>query len=140
MRIRLLAAGLTAVAIATLTACSSNPASPAARSSSSPTQPANSPSTASIGSSAPPAGSIPSPNAAQTAGLVAALKAVNPEIAVDQAKAVARARNVCQEIKAGKDDTTLAANAAARFSGGSVTITPEQGTAIVAGVKAAFCS
>ncbi|WP_371099505.1 DUF732 domain-containing protein, partial [Streptomyces sanglieri] len=75
----------------------------------------------------------------QTAGLIAALKAVDPALAADQAKAIGKALNVCQEIKAGKDDTTLANNAAQRFSGGSVTLTPEQGAVIVAAVKASFC-
>ncbi|MEW1550577.1 hypothetical protein [Streptomyces tsukubensis] len=58
---------------------------------------------------------VPSPNVAQTAGLTAALKAVDPALAADQAKAIGKALSVCQEIKAGKDDTTLADNAAQRF-------------------------
>ncbi|MGW0940140.1 DUF732 domain-containing protein [Streptomyces sp. NPDC002666] len=68
--------------------------------------------------------------------MTAALKAVDPALAADQAKAIGKALSVCQEIKAGKDDTTLANNAAQRFSGGSVTLTPEQGAVIVAAVKA----
>lgn len=142
----------TAAALLTLTTCdddgsgsasatSSAPVAPApATTSAAPASSAASPaSSAPAAASAPAVGSVPSPNVAQTAGLTAALKAVDPALAADQAKAIGKALGVCQEIKAGKDDTTLANNAAQRFSGGSVTLTPEQGAVIVAAVKASFC-
>ncbi|MFE9660060.1 hypothetical protein [Streptomyces sp. NPDC005955] len=131
MRLRLLTVGLTAAAPAllTLTACDddgsrSAPVAPAPAT----TSAAPASSAASPASSAPAVGSVPSPNVAQTAGLTAALKAVDPALAADQAKAIGKALGVCQEIKAGKDDTTLANNAAQRFSGGSVTLTPRAGS------------
>ncbi|RKE19054.1 DUF732 domain-containing protein [Streptomyces sp. TLI_171] len=154
MRLRLIAAaGFTAVALLTLTACNDDGSDTAAGSSAAGSQsaapapatssaaPANSASASSAASSTAPAagGSVPSPNAAQTAGLLAGLKAINPALGTDQAKAVSAARNVCQEIKAGKDMATVTSNAAQRFSGGSVNLTPDDGIAIVAAIKVSFC-
>jgi hypothetical protein len=45
--------------------------------------------------------------------LIAAVTAVAPD--TDPDKIASNAENVCQEIEAGKDDTTLARNAALRF-------------------------
>ncbi|WUS95350.1 DUF732 domain-containing protein [Streptomyces sp. NBC_00708] len=143
MRLRLLTVGLTAAALLTLTACDDDGSGSASATSSAPVAPA--PATTSAG----PGQQRRLPGiqrtgrrqrpVAQTAGLTAALKAVDPALAADQAKAIGKALSVCQEIKAGEDDTTLANNVAQRFSGGSVTLTPEQGAVIVAAVKASFC-
>ncbi|MEV4556183.1 DUF732 domain-containing protein [Kitasatospora sp. NPDC049285] len=155
MRTRALAACLAAAALLTLTACNNDgsadsaPSTKAAPASSTPAATSSTPapiatpstgaSTTAASSGAPTAG-VPTPNAAQAAGLMAALRAADPNIATDQTKAITLARSVCQEIKAGKDDAALATFAAQRFSAGTVTLTPEQGAVIVASVKAAFCS
>ncbi|MER5862234.1 DUF732 domain-containing protein [Kitasatospora sp. NPDC002040] len=86
-----------------------------------------------------PASAIPSPDAAQTAVLVATLKAVNPALVEKTDKAVDRARNVCSDVQAGKDAATVAKNAKSRFEGGAVTLTDAQALAIVEAVKASFC-
>ncbi|MFJ1756855.1 DUF732 domain-containing protein [Kitasatospora sp. NPDC088134] len=157
MRLRLLAAGLTAAtALLTLTACnddtgtSTSTSSSAAGTTSAAPVPAPSsaaPSSSAHASAAPTApggpgaaSSVPSPNAAQTAGLLAGLKALNPALGSDQGKAVSAARSVCQELKEGKEAATVATNAAQYFSGGSVKLTAEDGVAIVAAVKVSFCA
>ncbi|MFJ8045171.1 hypothetical protein ACIRBX_32175 [Kitasatospora sp. NPDC096147] len=87
-----------------------------------------------------PASGIPSPDAAQTAALVAALNAVHPALAVKADKAVGRARNVCTDIQRAESDALVLKNAKARFEGGDVPpLTDAQGLAIVAAVKASFC-
>jgi hypothetical protein len=92
--------------------------------------------------SSPPAkpAAVPSPDAAQTKTLMTALKGIKPELAAEQERAVRRAQNVCQEVKAGKDEATLATNANARFSGGTAgQLTDAQGAKIVKAVKDSFC-
>ncbi|MFJ5232114.1 DUF732 domain-containing protein [Kitasatospora sp. NPDC088391] len=159
MRLRLLAAGLTAAtALLTLTACTDDSgtstsagSSTAGTTSAAPVPAASSAApTSSSGAHASTtptavggpgaASSVPSPNAAQTAGLLAGLKALNPALGTDQGKAVSAARSVCQELKEGKETATVATNAAQYFSGGSVKLTAEDGIAIVAAVKVSFCA
>ncbi|MFD3504444.1 hypothetical protein [Streptomyces sp. NPDC058678] len=56
-------------------------------------------------------------------------------------RAVRRSVNVCRDVKAGKDDATLASNANYRFSGGTAgQLTDAQGAKIVTAVKDAFCA
>lgn len=82
----------------------------------------------------------PSPNPAQTTALTDALSAIKPELAADEERAVNRARNVCLDVKGGKDTATMAKNAAYRFSGGTAgQLTDAQGGKIVAAVKSSFC-
>ncbi|MER5894736.1 DUF732 domain-containing protein [Streptomyces sp. NPDC001876] len=70
-----------------------------------------------------------------------ALSHIKPELAQDEERAVNRARNVCSDLQAGKDDATVAANANARFSGGSAgQLTDAQGAEIAKAVKASFCA
>lgn len=91
-------------------------------------------------SSAPAVSSIPSPDAGQTAALMATLKTIKPELAADEERAVNRSRNVCSDVQAGKDTATVAANANARFSGGTAgELTDAQGQQIADAVKATFC-
>ncbi|MET9729328.1 hypothetical protein ABZZ79_01295 [Streptomyces sp. NPDC006458] len=86
-----------------------------------------------------PAG-IPSPDEAQKAALLRALRAVNPALGADEEKAVTNARNVCLDMQQGKDSGTVAANAKARFEGGDVgALTNDQGARIGEAVKASFC-
>ncbi|MFC0600113.1 hypothetical protein [Streptomyces palmae] len=85
---------------------------------------------------------VPSPDPAQTADLLRRLRAIHPALAADEAKAVSRARNVCDDAQWTEgDDTAVGARAAQRFSGGDVpTLGPEQGVRIVTAVRESFCS
>ncbi|MEU9131712.1 hypothetical protein AB0D08_26975 [Kitasatospora sp. NPDC048540] len=134
MRIRVITISLAAAALLSLTACGSSGSTTAA-----PQAPV-----ASSGAGTPagkqPAPVVPSPNAAQQAGLLAGLKAINPALAADPATAVAGAQYVCAEIHAGKDDATVAKEAAAKFSGGAVTLNDAQGKVVASAVKASFCT
>lgn len=83
---------------------------------------------------------IPSPDAAQTATLIRALRAVDPGLAAKEDRAVGRARNVCLDLKGGKDAATVQNNAKARFEGGTVpSLTDDQAAGIVTAVKTSFC-
>ncbi|MFB6535085.1 DUF732 domain-containing protein [Streptomyces noursei] len=91
-------------------------------------------------SKAPSVGGVPSPDPAQTAALIRALRAVDPGLVAKEDRAVDRARNVCSDIKGGKDSATVQRNAQARFEGGTVpSLTDDQAANIVAAVKASFC-
>jgi hypothetical protein len=91
-------------------------------------------------SAAPVTDPVPSPDAAQTKALVTALGNIKPELAADEERAVRRARNVCQDVKAGKDAATMASNANYRYSGGTAgQLTDAQGAKIVEAVKSSFC-
>lgn len=83
---------------------------------------------------------IPSPDTAQTAALIAALKAVDPGLVAKEDRAVDRARNVCLDIKQGKDAPLVQSNAKTRYEGGTVpSLTDDQAASIVAAVKGSFC-
>lgn len=100
------------------------------------------PSTPAAETSAPAAApaAAPSPDAAQTKALMTTLGNIKPQLAADAEKSVRRARNVCSDVKAGKDAATMASNANFRFSGGDVgELTDAQGAKIVDAVKATFC-
>ncbi|WP_275464884.1 DUF732 domain-containing protein [Streptomyces noursei] len=57
-----------------------------------------------------------------------------------ESRAVDRARNVCSDIKNGKDSATVQSNAKARYEGGTVpSLTEDQAANIVTAVRAAFC-
>ncbi|MEV6419688.1 DUF732 domain-containing protein [Streptomyces sp. NPDC051662] len=91
-------------------------------------------------SAAPVTDPVPAPDAAQTKALVTALGNIKPELAADEERAVRRARNVCQDVKAGKDAATMASNANYRYSGGTAgQLTDAQGAKIVEAVKSSFC-
>jgi hypothetical protein len=145
--------GFTAAAALTLslTACSSSGGSTAApaQSSAPAAQPAPAGSSAAPGAASPsaagsasapkPAGGVATPNMAQNLALIAGLKQIDPNLANDQQGALAKAQATCGEIKAGKDDATVAADAAASFSGNGTTLTAQQGQMIAVIVKAALC-
>lgn len=85
--------------------------------------------------------SVPSPNADQRAKLLAALKDIDAGLVANEDRAVRRSVNVCSDIKAGKDGSTVKDNAIARFEGGTVpNISDDQGAQIVTAVKDSFCS
>ncbi|MFE1686132.1 MULTISPECIES: hypothetical protein [Streptomyces] len=83
---------------------------------------------------------IPSPNAAQTADLIAALRNVDPGLVVKEDRAVSRARNICMDIHAGEDGEAVRTKAVLRYEGGTVpSLSDDQGEAIVKAVKSSFC-
>ncbi|MGW2380231.1 hypothetical protein [Streptomyces sp. NPDC001658] len=88
-----------------------------------------------------PSSAIPSPDAAQTAALIRALNAIDPGLAAKEDRAVDRSRNVCLDVKGGKDAATVQSNAQARFEGGTVpSLTDDQAADIVTAVKSSFCN
>jgi hypothetical protein len=87
-----------------LCACSSPPPS-----SSSPTP------SAKAASAAEPVSGVPSPDADETAQLLAALAEIDP--ALDHKRSVGRARNTCQAILAGEEDAKVLAATQQRFNG-----------------------
>lgn len=108
-----------AATVAALAGCSSNDDKP--------TKPASS-----------TAAGIPSPDSGQTAVLLTKLADVAP--ALNDQRSISRARNVCSDIKAGASDAEVASMAKARFSDDTLKLTDAQAAAIVAAVKASFCS
>ncbi|MEU7158223.1 DUF732 domain-containing protein, partial [Streptomyces chrestomyceticus] len=83
---------------------------------------------------------IPSPDAGQQATLVRALRAVEPALVTKEDRAVSRARDVCTDIKGGKDAATVQRNARSRFEGGTVpSLTDDQAANIVTAVRSSFC-
>ncbi|MFJ2906530.1 DUF732 domain-containing protein [Streptomyces sp. NPDC087212] len=91
-------------------------------------------------SETPPSSVIPSPDATQTEALIHALRTVDPGLVVKTDRAVDRARNVCLDIKGGKESATVESNARARFEGGTVpSLTDDQAADIVTAVKTSFC-
>ncbi|WP_033284034.1 DUF732 domain-containing protein [Streptomyces sp. NRRL F-525] len=88
-----------------------------------------------------PSSVVPSPDVAQTAALIRALSAVDPGLTAKEDRAVDRSRNVCSDIKGGKDTATVRSNAKARFEGGTVpSLTDGQAANIVTAVQSAFCN
>ncbi|WP_405817282.1 hypothetical protein OG241_22415 [Streptomyces sp. NBC_01390] len=88
-----------------------------------------------------PSSAIPSPDAAQTATLIRALNAIDPGLAAKEERAVNRSRNVCLDVKGGKEAATVQSNAKARFEGGTVpSLTDDQAADIVTAVKSSFCN
>ncbi|MEU1128711.1 DUF732 domain-containing protein [Streptomyces sp. NPDC005900] len=83
---------------------------------------------------------IPSPDPAQTARLIRALRAVEPGLVVKESRAVDRARNVCSDLKSGKDAAAVQKNAELRYEGGTVpSLTDDQAADIVTAVQSSFC-
>ncbi|MFH8560570.1 DUF732 domain-containing protein [Streptomyces sp. NPDC017988] len=83
---------------------------------------------------------IPSPDPAQTARLIRALRTVEPGLVAKESRAVDRARNVCSDLKSGKDTATVQNNAKLRYEGGTVpSLTNDQAADIVTAVKSSFC-
>ncbi|MGW8327339.1 DUF732 domain-containing protein [Streptomyces sp. NPDC055897] len=83
---------------------------------------------------------VPSPDAAQREALIRALRTIEPGLVAKEDRAVDRARNVCSDIKGGKDAATVQKNAKSRFEGGTVpSLTDDQAANIVTAVKSSFC-
>ncbi|WP_116214855.1 DUF732 domain-containing protein [Streptomyces olivoreticuli] len=101
-----------------------------------PAKPAKQPTTA-----APrPSSGVPSPDTAQTAKLIAALRDVDPGLVVKESRAVSRARDVCADLKQHKDPDTVRSNAKQRYQGGTVpSLSDDQAARIVSAVEESFC-
>jgi hypothetical protein len=127
---------LAAVAVLALAGCGGTDDKADSKSStapsSAPTAPATSAAPATPATSAAPA--VPSPDAVEKEALTTVLNTLKPGLGSED-DAMSNARNVCLDIKQGKDDETAAKNAAARYGTDEAT-----GAAIVAAVKASFCS
>jgi hypothetical protein len=74
----------------------------------------------------------------QTAFL-AALTAIDKGLATNADRAVTRGRDVCLDLKQGKDAVTVATNARQRFTGGPVTLTAEQAALVVTAAQQHLC-
>lgn len=100
--------------------------------------PAVAPTAASSSNPSPIVSSIPRPSAAQTASLVTELGKINPAF---NERYVERARNTCNDILSGKEESVILANTIQRFHGGNrPPLTEEQGQQIISVVKAnGFC-
>ncbi|MFE4860772.1 DUF732 domain-containing protein [Streptomyces sp. NPDC056670] len=84
---------------------------------------------------------VPSPDAAQREALIRALRTIDAGLVAKEDRAVDRARNVCSDVKGGKDAATVQKNAKSRFEGGTVpTLADDQAANIVTAVKSSFCS
>ncbi|MEU5429003.1 DUF732 domain-containing protein [Streptomyces olivoreticuli] len=84
--------------------------------------------------------SVPSPDTTQRETLIRALRTIDPGLVAKEERAVDRARNVCSDIKAKKDDATVQKNARSRFEGGTVpSLTDDQAANIVTAVRSSFC-
>ncbi|MEU7191689.1 DUF732 domain-containing protein [Streptomyces sp. NPDC045369] len=99
-----------------------------------PVKPAAKPSEPTTGSG------IPSPDAGQQAALTRALRTIEPGLVTKEDRAVSRARDVCADLKGGKDAATVQRNARSRFEGGTVpSLTDDQAADIVTAVRSSFC-
>lgn len=129
---RHIALAITAVvALAGLSACSTEDETPAATKSSA--------AATDDKQSAPTA--VPSPDAAQTQKLIEGLRAIDPGLVAKESRAVNRAQNTCMTILAGDPDDKVHSMTKARFEGGTVpSLTDEQVTKIIETVKTSFCS
>ncbi|QEV59874.1 hypothetical protein CP982_14940 [Streptomyces spectabilis] len=86
-------------------------------------------------------GGIPSPDPAQTARLICALRTIEPGLVAKEDRAVDRARNVCSDIKADKGTATVRANVKLRYEGGTVpSLTDEQAGQVVTAIRSSFCN
>ncbi|MFE3409417.1 DUF732 domain-containing protein [Streptomyces mirabilis] len=83
--------------------------------------------------SAPVAPVVPTPDAAQTTALMKALRSAG--VTTDQKHAVSNARNVCLDLKQGKDPKAAAVNAKARYE-----VTDAQSVKVVSAVQDSFCA
>ncbi|WP_116211882.1 hypothetical protein [Streptomyces olivoreticuli] len=84
--------------------------------------------------------SAPSPDATQRETLIRALRTINPGLVAKEDRAVSRSRDVCLDVKGGKDDATVQKNTKSRFEGGTVpSLTDDQAASIVTAVRSSFC-
>ncbi|MGW5673951.1 hypothetical protein ACWEV4_02465 [Streptomyces sp. NPDC003860] len=140
MKYRSTATALTALALAaTLSACSSDDDDSAKKSTPSTPTAAASASASNTADTQRSSGIPPKPTGPERAALLAAIKAVAPDAAAHEEKAIDAARNQCQAINSG--GAKLDWSASQRFSYKDVTTTEAQGKAINQALKASgFCN
>lgn len=131
-----------------LTACGSDGGGTAEPAKSSATAAAPASSAPTAADSPAPAASTAAPTAPTKAAgtadptqlaMVAGLKQIDPKLAADNQKTVAAAQQTCADIKAGKDDATVAKNTTTYFAATGAKVTDQQGQMIAVIVKAALC-
>ncbi|PBC76422.1 hypothetical protein BX265_1138 [Streptomyces sp. TLI_235] len=143
---------LTAAAALSLAACSSSgsttaepaktSATAAAPASGAPTAAGSSAPAASTAATTAPTKAAGTPNPTELAkelAMVAGLKQIDPKLAADNQKTVAAAQQTCADIKAGKDDATVAKNTITYFAATGATVNEQQSQMIAVIVKAALC-
>ncbi|WP_405010468.1 DUF732 domain-containing protein [Kitasatospora sp. NBC_01539] len=155
MRTRMIVTTLTAAAVLSLGACSSDggktadaapPVSPAASapaagaSSAAPEAPASASATTALPTTPPkPAGTAAAAETAKQLAMVAGLGQIDPKLALDKERSIAAAQRTCGDIHAGKDAATVAKNTAGYFSGAGSTLSEQQGQMIAVIVQASIC-
>ncbi|MFJ1749061.1 hypothetical protein ACIOJD_22855 [Streptomyces sp. NPDC088116] len=83
---------------------------------------------------------VPLLDVVQREVLLRALRAIEPELAVDEDRAVERSRNVCLDLRGGKAAATVQINAKSRFEDGTApSLTEDQAASIVTAVRSSFC-
>ncbi|MEU4100658.1 hypothetical protein AB0F16_08615 [Streptomyces tanashiensis] len=133
IKISLIATAALALALA-LTACntSDNPAasgkSSAEASTATPASPAPTTSSAFL-----------RPTPEQETALVSALTAIDPALTTKPERATSRSVGVCDDIRKGKDDATVAKNAAYRYNGGTASVDEAKGALIAEAIKTTYC-
>ncbi|MEU9319940.1 DUF732 domain-containing protein [Streptomyces sp. NPDC048295] len=76
----------------------------------------------------------------QRAALMKALRAVDEGLVVDEDRAVDLSRDVCLDMRDGKDAATVRRHAKTRFEGATVpSLTDDRAADIVAAVRSSFC-
>lgn len=79
------------------------------------------------------------PTPEQEAALIAALTAIDPALTVKPDRAVSRSVGVCDDIRKGKDDATVAKNAAFRYDGGTASVDNAKGALIADAIRTTYC-
>ncbi|MFF9854048.1 hypothetical protein [Streptomyces litmocidini] len=79
------------------------------------------------------------PTPEQETALVAALTAIDPALTTKPERAVSRSVGVCDDIRKGKDDATVAKNAAYRYNGGTASVDEAKGALIAEAIKTTYC-
>lgn len=79
------------------------------------------------------------PTAEQEKTLITALTAIDPGLTVKEDRAISRSVGVCDDIRKGKDETTVVKNAAFRYNGGNASVDEAKGAKIVQAIKDAYC-
>ncbi|MFB7936312.1 hypothetical protein [Streptomyces sp. NPDC056049] len=74
----------------------------------------------------------------QGEALVATLIAIDPALTVKRDRAVSRSVGVCDDMRKGKDDTTVAKNAAYRYDGGTASVDKAKGALIAEAIKTTY--
>ncbi|MEU1810966.1 hypothetical protein [Micromonospora aurantiaca (nom. illeg.)] len=99
------------------------------------------PSVAAPSSSAPPSAAASSTiKAVNSEAFLAGLRVVDPGLVANEDRALRRARDICLDVSQNEfTNKQLAERAAERYSGGTVTLTSEQGAKVVALAKANVC-